>query len=71
MMLSAEIHCDGCEKDITNTHDSADFRLVLEAEHMAAFPGRDLAMLKLTAPFNHKHHFCNLGCLNYWLNKNK
>lgn len=63
-----KVTCDGCGADISATGNSIDYRLRLIAE---ALPSRSMCVtdMMIYPPIKQDAHFCGLGCLRTWLNK--
>lgn len=67
-MKKAEITCDACNEDLTETSGSPRFRLVLSSEAVR-FIGNTMTLAIVYPPIERSHHFCNLKCLSEWVNK--
>jgi hypothetical protein len=65
MAIKSNITCDSCERDLTLTTNSIDYRLVLKSERKLCAEGAVTDML-IYPPINSDKHFCGLGCLQKW-----
>jgi hypothetical protein len=67
-----KVKCDGCERDLTSTGNSVDYRLVLESESIPPWyreeglSGGVVTDMLIDPPIDRAHHFCSLGCLDKW-----
>lgn len=69
MSQKIEIRCDQCDKDLTYTTNSIDWRLALTNEAKAIKPGIQVVTDMMIYPaIKHNSHFCGLNCLQKWIN---
>jgi hypothetical protein len=67
-----EIKCDGCDADLTYTANCVDYRLVLGNESKPTYPGAGaVTAMGIYPPVERTHHFCGLGCLDHWRDREK
>lgn len=66
-MKKETITCDFCNKDLTSGK-SCDFRIILGSQ-MIPVIGGSCNLGFFSDPFPETKHFCGLGCLKQWVNK--
>jgi len=70
MMENIKITCDNCERDITYTGNSIDWRIALINERVPISPDLTcVADMMIYPPLKHDCHFCGKECLKSWINK--
>jgi hypothetical protein len=69
MSKSVKILCDGCERDITYTGNSIDYRLTLRDEEKPNYPGCNMVTDMMIYPSlkGGEKNFCGIGCLKTWI----
>lgn len=69
-MRYTQIICDHCLSDITYTHNSVGYRIVLASERMEGDPNITAVTDKMVYPtFDQPLHFCNKTCLIRYIDK--
>ncbi len=71
MTREIKVICDNCERDITYTGNSIDYRLNLKDERKPVYPGSNMVTDMMIYPSlkDGEKNFCGLGCLKVWINK--
>jgi len=69
-MKTTTITCDSCEKDLTTTGNSIDYRLALKNERIPCRSGPVTCMMKYPALENDVY-FCGLNCLYEWIDSKR
>src|SRR3954467_12595526 len=75
MTMTTTILCDGCEKDITTTRNSVDYRIHLESQDKTrwyvteGFDGGAVTSMHISNPLPRDKHFCRFTCLAIWLER--
>lgn len=67
-MRNIQVLCDGCQRDITETGNSVDYRLLLIADRLP-ISGNTVTDMMIYPPIKRDHHFCGLDCLKDWITK--
>lgn len=65
MGKQVKILCDNCERDITSTGASPQFRLHLKAEPLP-HTSNSIHAIMVCPPIKEDKYFCNLSCLEGW-----
>lgn len=61
------VTCDACERDLTCSANSVDYRLRLSAESVPAC-GSMVTDMMVYPPIGHgPRHFCGIRCLGAWI----
>lgn len=72
-----KITCDSCERDLTYTGNCEDYRLILSYESKLPWYYEHgetcgaVTDMGILPPINRKHVFCDMGCLEKWMDKKK
>lgn len=64
------IICDACGADLNVPSLFPNYRLLLAAERILN-PTGEYYCVTLRPPIDCDKHFCNVGCLTVWVEKNK
>lgn len=64
-MKTTKVTCDGCGRDLSNTTNSDDKRLLLTVESVPNHSESSTAMY-CPSPINRDKHFCGLSCIDKW-----
>ena len=67
-MITHKVTCDSCERDITTSSNSVDYRIVLMSEGIPSTGGAVTDMW-IEPQFRQPLHFCGINCLKQWLDK--
>lgn len=65
-MRTTRVTCDGCQRDLTETGNSVDYRLVLAPEAVPCSGGFQTMVMRWP-PLDRSYHFCRVACLQRWL----
>jgi len=68
--MKLKYFCDNCDDDLTFSSGTTKFRLTLSSKHLPHdnSPTMDIYIYP---PIECDKHFCGLGCLEQWLEKQK
>lgn len=67
-MITNKVTCDQCTRDLSETTNSVDYRILLGNEYIPAVPDVAVTDMMIMPPFEQgKHHFCHVGCLKKWV----
>ena len=65
-------YCDFCNSDLTHDHGCDAYKLTLSCERLPVNPESQIRYDVLICPIlNCDYHFCGLGCLKKWVEKDK
>jgi len=71
-MRNEKVTCDGCGGDISTRWNSVDYRLVLQSESKPLADNLQyMADMMIYEPISRPHHFCRLGCLDTWRDRER
>ena len=65
-MIISEVTCNNCNRNISKTGNSIDYRLRLSDERIPCHDGAVTDMMLCPSLKNGDCHFCGLGCLKVW-----
>ncbi len=69
-MEKIHVTCDACERDLTYTSNSEEWRIVLSNEAIPNTPGCYMLTAANRPPLLERtYHFCGKRCLSEWLKK--
>jgi len=62
-----KVTCNQCDRDLTETTNCIDYRILLGNEKIPSTPGFVTAMAKHAHIEQGTCHFCNVSCLKKWV----
>ena len=67
-MKKTEVRCDSCDRDLTYTGNCEDYCISLSNESIRSKDGV-VTLMVMEPPLKSNAHFCGVGCLKTWINK--
>ncbi len=77
MGKTVEIVCDKCGKDLSYTSNCEDYYLVVNScskspwYHQQGMRGGAVTSMAISPPIDRPHYFCDLRCLEEWIDHHK